>query len=70
MHYVRCRTHLLLLAPLPHRPLLRPCRLSGAPPGVKESDTGLSKPNQWDLIADKQLLEKEAPLMVGGVTAD
>ena len=32
--------------------------------GVKESDTGLSKPNQWDLIADKMLLEKEQPLMV------
>jgi hypothetical protein len=34
--------------------------------GVKESDTGLSKPNTWDLIADKQMLEKEAPLLVRG----
>jgi len=36
--------------------------------GVKESDTGLSKPNTWDLIADKQMLEKEAPLLVARCT--
>ncbi len=31
---------------------------------MKESDTGLSKPSQWDLIDDAQKLQKEAPLMV------
>jgi len=32
--------------------------------GIKESDTGLSKPSQWDLIADKEILEKESCLSV------
>ena len=32
--------------------------------GIKESDTGLSKPSQWDLIADKEILEKESVLQV------
>jgi 26S proteasome regulatory subunit T1 len=32
--------------------------------GIKESDTGLAPPSQWDLIADKNMLEKEQPLLV------
>jgi 26S proteasome regulatory subunit T1 len=32
--------------------------------GIKESDTGLAPPSQWDLIADKAMLEKEQPLLV------
>lgn len=36
--------------------------------GVKESDTGLSKPSQWDLTADKEILEKESVLLVSRCT--
>ena len=25
--------------------------------GIKESDTGLSQPSQWDLVADKQMMQ-------------
>ena len=32
--------------------------------GIKESDTGLSLPSQWDLIADKQMMQEEQPLQV------
>jgi len=32
--------------------------------GIKESDTGLSQPSQWDLIGDKQMMSEEAPLQV------
>lgn len=32
--------------------------------GIKESDTGLSLPSQWDLVADKQMLGEEQPLLV------
>lgn len=35
--------------------------------GVKESDTGLSMPSQWDLQGDKQLMG-EHPLMVARCT--
>jgi len=32
--------------------------------GIKESDTGLSQPSQWDLVGDKQMMSEEAPLQV------
>ncbi|KAL9178991.1 hypothetical protein ACHAXT_011964 [Thalassiosira profunda] len=32
--------------------------------GVIESDTGLSQPSHWDLVADRQMLQDEAPLQV------
>jgi 26S proteasome regulatory subunit T1 len=36
--------------------------------GIKESDTGLSIPSQWDLTADKQALQEEQPLQVARCT--
>jgi hypothetical protein len=36
------------------------------PAGIKESDTGLSKPSLWDLVGDKQLMG-EPPLLVCSV---
>jgi len=36
--------------------------------GVKESDTGLSPPSQWDLVADKQMMQEEQPLQVARCT--
>ena len=33
--------------------------------GVKESDTGLANPSQWDLAADKQMMQEEHALQVG-----
>lgn len=35
--------------------------------GIKESDTGLSLPSQWDLVGDDRL-SKEAPLTVARCT--
>jgi 26S proteasome regulatory subunit T1 len=35
--------------------------------GIKESDTGLSLPSQWDLVSDKQMLQEEQPLSVARV---
>jgi len=32
--------------------------------GVKESDTGLAPPSQWDLVADRQTMQEEQPLQV------
>ena len=32
--------------------------------GIKESDTGLALPSQWDLVADKQMMQEEQPLQV------
>jgi len=32
--------------------------------GIKESDTGLASPNQWDLVFDKQMMQEEQPLQV------
>ena len=32
--------------------------------GIKESDTGLSNPSQWDLTNDKQAMQEEQPLQV------
>jgi 26S proteasome regulatory subunit T1 len=29
--------------------------------GIKESDTGLSLPSQWDLVADKQMMQVLPP---------
>eukprot|EP01128_Nolandella_sp_AFSM9_P005882 TRINITY_DN2934_c0_g1_i1.p1 TRINITY_DN2934_c0_g1~~TRINITY_DN2934_c0_g1_i1.p1 ORF type:complete len:449 (+),score=128.43 TRINITY_DN2934_c0_g1_i1:42-1349(+) len=36
--------------------------------GVKESDTGLAAPSQWDLIADKTVLQEAQPLQVARCT--
>ena len=36
--------------------------------GIKESDTGLSLPSQWDLVADKASMEREQPLQVARCT--
>lgn len=36
--------------------------------GVKESDTGLAPPSQWDLIADKQMLQEEQSFQVARCT--
>jgi 26S proteasome regulatory subunit T1 len=36
--------------------------------GIKESDTGLSAPSQWDLTADKQMMQEEQPLQVARCT--
>lgn len=35
--------------------------------GIKESDTGLSQPSQWDLVSDKQMMQEEQPLQVRSV---
>mmetsp|Transcript_919 Transcript_919/g.2615 ORF Transcript_919/g.2615 Transcript_919/m.2615 type:complete len:439 (-) Transcript_919:230-1546(-) len=36
--------------------------------GIKESDTGLCIPSQWDLVSDKQMLQEEQPLQVARCT--
>lgn len=36
--------------------------------GIKESDTGLSLPSQWDLAFDKQMMQSEQPLQVARCT--
>eukprot|EP01113_Clastostelium_recurvatum_P012487 TRINITY_DN164_c0_g1_i1.p1 TRINITY_DN164_c0_g1~~TRINITY_DN164_c0_g1_i1.p1 ORF type:complete len:427 (+),score=126.07 TRINITY_DN164_c0_g1_i1:88-1368(+) len=36
--------------------------------GVKESETGLAPPSQWDLVADKQAMGEEQPLQVARCT--
>lgn len=36
--------------------------------GIKESDTGLAQPSQWDLVADKQMMSEEHPLQVARCT--
>lgn len=36
--------------------------------GIKESDTGLAPPSQWDLISDKQMMQQEQPLQVARCT--
>jgi 26S proteasome regulatory subunit T1 len=36
--------------------------------GIKESDTGLTPPSQWDLNADKQMMQEEQPLQVARCT--
>lgn len=36
--------------------------------GIKESDTGLAPPSQWDLVVDKQMLQEEQPLQVARCT--
>eukprot|EP01116_Phalansterium_solitarium_P021337 TRINITY_DN659_c0_g1_i1.p1 TRINITY_DN659_c0_g1~~TRINITY_DN659_c0_g1_i1.p1 ORF type:complete len:429 (-),score=157.27 TRINITY_DN659_c0_g1_i1:248-1534(-) len=36
--------------------------------GIKESDTGLALPSQWDLVADKQMMSEEQPLQVARCT--
>ena len=36
--------------------------------GIKESDTGLSPPSQWDLVSDKRMMQEEQPLQVARCT--
>jgi len=36
--------------------------------GIKESDTGLAPPSNWDLVADKQAMSEEQPLQVARCT--
>ena len=36
--------------------------------GIKESDTGLAQPSQWDLTQDKQAMQEEQPLQVARCT--
>jgi 26S proteasome regulatory subunit T1 len=36
--------------------------------GIKESDTGLCQPSQWDLVGDEQMMKEEEPLQVARVT--
>lgn len=36
--------------------------------GIKESDTGLAPPSQWDLIKDRQSMQEEQPLQVARCT--
>ena len=36
--------------------------------GIKESDTGLSQPSQWDLVADRQRMQEEPTLQVARCT--
>eukprot|EP01033_Poteriospumella_lacustris_P013509 gene13510-9666_t len=36
--------------------------------GIKESDTGLLPPSQWDLPSDKQMMQQEQPLQVARCT--
>ena len=36
--------------------------------GIKESDTGLAAPAQWNLAQDKQMMQREKSLMVGRCT--
>jgi 26S proteasome regulatory subunit T1 len=36
--------------------------------GIKESDTGLLPPSQWDLPSDKQMMQSEQPLQVARCT--
>eukprot|EP00184_Porphyridium_aerugineum_P007961 CAMPEP_0184691820 /NCGR_PEP_ID=MMETSP0313-20130426/547_1 /TAXON_ID=2792 /ORGANISM="Porphyridium aerugineum, Strain SAG 1380-2" /LENGTH=432 /DNA_ID=CAMNT_0027149585 /DNA_START=87 /DNA_END=1385 /DNA_ORIENTATION=+ len=36
--------------------------------GIKESDTGMAPPAQWDLVADKQVMQEEQPLQVARCT--
>ncbi len=32
--------------------------------GIRESDTGLAPPSQWDIVSDKQVMSEEQPLHV------
>ncbi|CAI7802002.1 unnamed protein product [Closterium sp. NIES-53] len=38
--------------------------------GIKESDTGLAAPSQWDLVSDKQMMQEEQPLQVRAGVGD
>ena len=40
------------------------CLLPVVTIGIKESDTGLAAPSQWDLVSDKQMMQEEQPLQV------
>jgi 26S proteasome regulatory subunit T1 len=49
-------------------PPARPPPPSSAYAGIKESETGLSAPSQWDLISDKEMMSQEHPLQVARCT--
>ena len=36
--------------------------------GIRESDTGLAPPSQWDLAGDQQMMKSEQPLQVARCT--
>lgn len=36
--------------------------------GVKDSETGLAAPSQWDLVSDRQMMQEEQPLQVARCT--
>lgn len=36
--------------------------------GIKESDTGLAPPSQWDLASDRRMMQEEQPLQVARCT--
>ncbi|EOA12193.1 hypothetical protein CARUB_v100165240mg, partial [Capsella rubella] len=36
--------------------------------GIKDSDTGLARPSQWDLVSDKQMMQEEQPLQIARCT--
>merc|ERR1719198_2666733 len=36
--------------------------------GIKETDTGLAPPSQWDVVADKHMMQEEQPLQVARCT--
>ena len=41
---------------------------NGVGVGIKESDTGLAPPSNWDLVADKRMLNEQQPLQVAHCT--
>jgi hypothetical protein len=43
---------------------LNTCNHNNYSIGIKESDTGLAAPSQWDLVSDKQMMQEEQPLQV------
>ena len=56
------------LSVVPSRAHARPPTLSLVSAGIKESDTGLAPPSQWDLVSDKQMMQEEQPLQVARCT--
>lgn len=49
-------------------PLLLLLLLWRQPLGIRESDTGLAPPSQWDLVADKMMLSYSQPLQIARCT--
>jgi len=57
------RTAIVPMA-FPHAFHFALCLLYDGCTGIKESDTGLAVPSQWDLVSDKQMMQEEQPLQV------